>query len=47
MKPSMNARSSATVVFCVPTSPISPPIEIVTPCGSIERTYAAISAAVS
>ena len=34
----MYARSSSTVLFCVPTSPISPPTEIVTPFGSSSRT---------
>ena len=29
--------SSSTVLLYLPTSPISPPIEIVTPCGSIWR----------
>jgi hypothetical protein len=34
----MNARSSSTVEFSVPTSPISAPTEIVTPAGSFART---------
>ena len=46
LKPSMNARSSGTVLLCAPTSPISPPTEIVTASGSISRMYRAMSTAV-
>ena len=41
LKPSMYARSSSTVLFSVPTSPISPPTEIVTPFGCSSRTVCA------
>ena len=35
LKPSTKASSSSTVLFFLPTSPISPPIEMVSPLGSI------------
>jgi hypothetical protein len=38
LNPSMKARNSGSVEFSVPTSPISPPAEIVTPFGSAART---------
>ena len=44
-KPSRYARSSSSVEFCLPTSPISPPIETVSPSSSSARMSAASSAA--
>ena len=41
----MNARSSSTVLFLLPTSPISPPTETSTPLGWTWRMKAVISAA--
>ena len=41
--PSMNARSSSTVLLCDPTSPISPPTEITTPFGCSSRMYCVMS----
>jgi hypothetical protein len=39
----MKARSSPTVLFLLPTSPISPPTEISTPRGWIRRMKAVMS----
>ena len=41
----MKACSSSTVLFFMPTSPISAPTETVTPSGSCARMNAVISAA--
>jgi hypothetical protein len=43
--PSRYARSSSSVEFCLPTSPISPPTDTVMSTGSTSRMSAVISAA--
>jgi hypothetical protein len=45
--PFMYPRSSSTVLLCEPTSPISPPTEIVTPRGSSPRTSRRMSTPIS